>query len=115
MDALKFIKERQRMCDSYDDDCIGCLMCGKPCGLDKGLDAELLVSVVEKWSKEHPYKTRQSEYLKQWPRTRVENDGIIALCPSIVSPTYRNHHGFCKTQDVPCDKCRREFWMQEVK
>ena len=114
MDAVKFIKERQRMCDSYNDECMGCLMCGQYCGIDKGVDAERLVEVVELWSKEHPYKTRQSEYLKQWPRTRVKDDGIIALCPCIVSSGYRDQYGVCKTPDVPCDECRLEFWMQGV-
>ena len=111
MDALKFIKERQRMCDSYNDDCIGCLMCGQPCGIDKGVDAELLVSVVEKWSKENP-KTRQDLFLEQHPEANIEN-GVVDLCP-VISGVYEDSKGYCKNPDRSCGFCRREFWLKEV-
>lgn len=59
MDAVKFIEERQRMCKSYGEGCLGCPMDGGPCGGYRGVDAERLVGAVEAWSATHPRKTRQ--------------------------------------------------------
>ena len=28
---------------------------------------------------------------------------------------YRDKYGVCKTPDVPCDKCRCQFWMMQKK
>lgn len=61
MDAVEFLKEQKRMCDSYDS-CFKCKLSGK-CKIhemefDKMKDA---VSIVEEWSKEHqhPVKTNR--------------------------------------------------------
>ena len=54
MDALKFLEEKNRMCDEHPA-CVGC-----PLGeLAYCADAEPeeVVKVVEKWSKEHPFVT----------------------------------------------------------
>ena len=112
MDALKFIQERQRMCDSYNDDCMGCLMCGQYCGIDKGVDAERLVEVVELWSKENPRKTRQELFLEQHPEANIEN-GVLDLCP-IISGVYEDSNGYCIHPNRSCGFCRREFWWEEV-
>lgn len=116
MDALKFVRERNRMCKFFGegDGCMSCPFYREGNRCRAMFWSEEIIPIVEKWSEEHPYKTRQSEYLKQWPKTRVEDDGIITLCPLTVSSTHRNQYGFCKTPGVPCDQCRREFWMQEV-
>lgn len=69
---------------------------------------------VEKWSTEHPRKTKQDIFLEQWPETKIGSDGILSLCPAIVSSTHRNQYGGCKTLCAPCDDCCREFWTQEM-
>ena len=77
MDALKFVRERNRMCKSFGEGegCMSCPVYKKGNHCMAILWKEEIVPIVEKWSKEHPYKTRQSEYLKQWPKTRVEDNG----------------------------------------
>lgn len=72
MDAVKFIKERDRMCKSYYDAEKGYCSDGCPahdvqCSDLDGLstDAEELVTLVEKWSAAHPRKTRKSVFLEQ--------------------------------------------------
>ncbi len=62
MDAVEYVKQRERMCDYYID-CDDC-----PAGYYEGCSSldriSELVPIVEQWSKEHPVKTRQSEFLK---------------------------------------------------
>lgn len=109
MDAVKFIDELARMCNAYNQ-CRGCPItdwCGQ------GLRAQAkystdIISAVEKWAAAHPVKTRQSEFLKQWPNAAVNEDGVL-FCPKTVNTAH-----FCCCKDKGCGVCRREFWMQEV-
>nr|DAG02117.1 MAG TPA: hypothetical protein [Myoviridae sp. ct4uh47] len=102
MDALKFLKERKRMCISHEY-CEGCPLKAVDCSDE---ECEKIIAVVEQWSKEHPRKTRQSVLLEQWPDARVDSNGVLAICPADVSAEP------CLTR--PCGICCREFWMQEV-
>lgn len=72
------------------------------------------VRFVERWSKEHPRKTRQSVFLEQWPEAKIDNDGCLSVCPYNVSATHRDKYGRCVVRGKSCQDCRREFWMQEV-
>ena len=77
-------------------------------------DAEKLVQVVEEWAKEHPHKTRQDKFLEQYPEARVDKDGILRICPADITKILRDEYGGCKNPMENCNKCRREFWGQEV-
>lgn len=73
------------------------------------------VKFVEQWAAEHPVKTRQSEFLKQWPETKLMQDGIIKICPSAVSASYREKDGSCAIlRSGSCTECRKAFWLAEV-
>lgn len=118
MDAVKFIKERARMCDSLFG-CEGCPANSQENGLGEcfvGIKSkyapEQQIEIVDKWSKEHPRKTRQSVFLEQWTEAEIDEYGCLRLCPELVSADYRNRHGDCLNR--VCIDCRREFWMQEV-
>ena len=114
MDALEFLKERKRMCNSYKG-CGGCPLAGTHCVLSYATDDEdyeRIIATVEQWSKEHLRKTRQSVFLEQWPETEIDKYGCLRLCPELVSADYRNRHRDCPNR--LCIDCRREFWMQEV-
>ena len=117
MDAVKFIEERNRMCNSFSPDCEGCRV-------DKArpvisecfrwiLDnPKKAVQIVEEWSAAHPRKTRQSVFLEQWPDADKDRNGVCNICPKFVS---RGVSGVCDRGTFKrCDDCRREFWMQEV-
>lgn len=112
MDAMEFIRERNRMCKHFR----GCNQCpadGMICSTIWGIhDAEKLVHVVEEWAKEHPRKTRQSVFLEQWPNARRESGGGVYICPKLLDVDIgcTDDEKVCK----PCDECRREFWGQEV-
>lgn len=117
MDAVKFIRERNRMCRTYTPKrCEGCPAnnYGKECvaciSIDK-VDAERLVPIVEKWSKENPPETRQSLFIKQYPKVAIYK-GVIGIKPCQIEEGYTSK--YCNCDSNPCVQCRREFWMQEV-
>lgn len=116
MDAIKFIKESNRMCKSFSDNCAECPANSGFCKISHSYEcsAEEKLSIVEKWSNEHPAKTRQSEFLKQYPEARIRSNGALNICPAIISTTYRADDGGCLNSSKGCDDCCREFWMQEV-
>ena len=110
MDALEFIKERNRMCRSFGESCNGCPADKNICCSAFALQEEL-VAVVEKWSKENPRKTRQSIFLEQYPNAKCV-DGVSVLCPRWIDTCFS-----CLIDDnnnVDCATCRHEFWSQEV-
>ena len=113
MDAVEFLKERNRLCGSYRG-CVGCLFGAAECvvrDMTSEHTCKRIVTAVEQWSKEHPRKTRQSVFLEQWPDAKVFVDGVIDLCPQEL-----NSHYPCQSTDykMRCQTCRRKFWMQEV-
>lgn len=114
MDALEFLKERKRMCNSYKN-CIGCPLEKSYCSINYAMsdeDCKRIIATVEQWSKEHLRKTRQSMFLEQWPEAEIDKCGCLMLCPKRISADYRNSYGNCTNR--LCSDCRREFWMQEV-
>lgn len=121
MDAVEFIKERGRMCRAYGDKCAGCpaanVSADAPaCALDieSQVDSKKQVTIVEEWSAAHPRKTRQSVFLEQWPEAKIDESGLLDVCPYLVSATHRNKYGYCAAEGVRCSACRSEFWGQEV-
>lgn len=116
MDALEFLKERKRMC-SYYKECDGCELKGVKCSIGNFVTDEhysKIIATVERWSKEHPYKTRQSVFLKQYPEARLGDDGVLQVDPCSISASYRNARNNCATMRRECSNCRREFWSAEV-
>ena len=117
MDAVRFIEERNRMCENFNTVCIGCPafnVCesGLCCVVDKKstLDATAQIAIVEEWSRAHPRKTRQSVFLEQWPDAELDDDGVLYISPCSLSKKYEN----CDDSTKNCRDCCREFWMQEV-
>ena len=108
MDAVEYVKQRERMCDYY----VNCGDC--PAGNYEGCaslnEIPNLVPIVEKWAKAHPVKTRQSEFLKQWPDARVGDDGYpsVAPCQLYKDIEEKDENGIC-CKNCGCDKCRRDF------
>ena len=116
MDALEFIRERNRMCKSFGngEGCMSCLFYkeGKRCMAI--LWKEEMIPIVEKWSKENPRKTRQDVFLEQYPDTLIDSNGVLQFCPTSVSAAHRDSNGACKDPERLCRECRKEFWSQEV-
>lgn len=116
MDALEFLREHRRVCRLHKD-CHDCPLYREHCSLSTQTsdeDYQRVINVVEKWSKEHPRKTRQSVFLEQYPEAQTDIDDMLCVCPKIISAAHRDSSGVCKTPEKLCVDCRREFWMQEV-
>lgn len=68
-----------------------------------------MVQIVEQWAKDHPFKTRQSEFLKMFPNAVIdEDDGILGINPCAIDESIG-----C-TDGKGCDGCRRKYWKEEV-
>ena len=105
MDAVEFIKQVRRMGKQKGE-----AICFK---LEEK-DTEI-VDQVEQWAKEHPAKTRQSEFLKQCPDAEISDDGLpsIAPCQLDVRWIHGESQKDCENRGV-CNKCRRDFWLKEI-
>ena len=85
MDALKFFKEKERLCDSYTG-CETCPLNGYVC--DFGDNPEKSVAIVEQWSKEHPKMTNASKLLEVFGRIRLSD-----ITPDWLRQEYREPKG----------------------
>lgn len=91
MDAVKFLKERQRMFGmDENDNRNGCgdISCGDcafyKAGTNECLDlngeTEEIVEAIEKWSSEHPAKTYQQDFLEKYPNAKLYEGGYPMVC-----------------------------------
>ena len=113
MDAVEYVKQRKRMCDCYANcgDCpaVQYEECSSLNGIPK------LIPIIEQWAKEHPVKTRQSEFLKMWPDAEIGDDGLPSIAPCQLNVELLQ----CESQEDyekrgVCGKCRDDFWLKEI-
>ncbi len=118
MDAVEFIKTRARICRAYED-CENCpldFFCTEEyIEQDSGDFIDRVVKEVEQWAKEHPVKTRQSEFLKMWPEAEIGDDGYpsVTLCQLYKGMEEKDKNGVC-CKNCGCAECRRDFWLKEI-
>ena len=118
MDAVEFFKTVNRLCENQS--CRECPVCKEGVcmvmnmvRIDGGLveSIEETVSKVEQWAKDHPIKTRQSEFLKMFPNAQIVNIERT-FCVAHFDSTK-----VCK-ETTPsaeqCIACRYRFWNEEV-
>ena len=113
MDAKEFFSEAGRLCGSDDvmdmdeemkEDL--CTLLGLRADEDRfknGYDD--LVDYVEKWSKDHPLKTRQEALIQRFPRQCLDANGIAMICPADFDTRVRFDR--CSGD---CAECRKEYW-----
>ena len=119
MDAVEFLKEAKRYCRW----CKNTTQDGKKrlcevCYFEKLNDIfdlhpmayHKFVEMVEQWAKEHPVKTRQSEFLKIFPNANLDDYGIPLIAPCDVYDEERKSGCW----ENGCDKCRHNFWLKEI-
>lgn len=104
MDAVEFLKQYSRMV------AFGV----QPFKVPSNLPYEEIVSRVEQWAKEHPVKTRQSEFLKMFPEAEIFEDRYLNICPALISEEYRDNDYNCCKVELDCGKCKRDFWLKEI-
>lgn len=105
MDAIEFLKQYNRMVASGV----------QPFAVPSKLPYEEIVAHVKQWAKEHPVKTRQSEFLARYPEAEISDDGLpsVAPCQLVKEMKEINEDGVC-CKKCGCDKCRRDFWLKEI-
>ena len=113
MDAVEYVKQRERMCDYYGD----CDKCPAKTviGCANILKIPQMVSIVEQWAKEHPVKTRQNEFLKMYPDAEIGDDGYLSIAPCQLYKDMeeKDENGAC-CKNCGCAECRRDFWLKEI-
>lgn len=102
MDALTFLKEYSRMCNSYVSEwnCHGCPRATEAtCEItDLGPEGiKKLISDVEQWSKEHPLRTRLQDFLGKYPNAHMCKSRLPSACCMSL--------GYCKSCDDPENDC----------
>jgi hypothetical protein len=112
MDAVEYIKTRCRLCKSKDR-CSECPLRNKEDGRCVAYVSEYVekaVQIVEQWAKDHPIKTRQSEFLKKFPNAKLDSNGVLAIRPCDIDSK-------CCTDDdylSKCGTCAKDYWLTEV-
>lgn len=121
MDAVEFFEERDRMCKSFDGDCTGCdiykvTMSSLTCNTFIFTRPREMVAIVERWAKDHPRKTRQSEFLKLFPNAQI-SEGVLKIEPCELIDSKLNSeecHSYDEFGLSGCYECRKNYWLEEV-
>ena len=122
MDAVEYIKEAKRICKSRSvcrnvsgkcpllDENGHCTATADICAADVIEKTEKAVQIVEQWAKEHPVKTRQSEFLKIFPNAKLGINGVPAIRPCYIDSKYCVDYDYLRK----CGTCTRDYWLTEV-
>lgn len=82
VDAVVFLKTVNRMCSQFEN-CDQCPIYGLVCACaSKDGKENTVVERVEKWAKEHPVKTRLSDFLEKYPNAPLGIEGVPEACAS---------------------------------
>lgn len=100
MNAVEFLKERDRLTECCSIDCLECRLEADNCLC--GFDAERIVAIVEEWAKDCPKPTYLSKIQEVFPRI---NENQFCLKSFLLE-------GKLNCQDFKsCEDC----WNQEYK
>lgn len=118
MDAVKFIKQINRLCEAQED-CKDCPLIGHACDVNTATimscynieSVQKMVQIVEQWAKDHPVKTRQSEFLKQFP-SAFTSKSVLQIQPCLIDKDIKLKYHTCFFYS--CDDCKRKFWLTPI-
>ena len=105
MEALEFLKAAKRRYISNPDEHFSAIYFDLP-------DFELYIKELEKWAKENPIKTRQTEFIKMFPDVEISRYGTPAIAPCTLN---KRVHDDCTKNDIKCSECYKKFWSKEAK
>ena len=123
MDAVEFLRAKHRFCEyqrkknhsqnkGWCQDCpIFAVVEKHQCyTCDRFVDEKPVEAVqfVEEWAKEHPVKTRLSEFLKLCPNVSIQAGSCPSLCIKIFDSTVS-----CK-DSKSCLDCKKKFWLTPI-
>lgn len=92
MKTENYFAEKKRMAKRAENGlcklgCSNCPLCsgnnnkGLSCTGFEMLYPQQAISIVQRWSNEHPQRTYLTELLKNFPNTPLEDDGTPNFCP----------------------------------
>lgn len=110
--TVNFLREFKRMCDGHEQ----CLQCalrdpvrieGLSCNQYCKIHPDKAVEIIQKWSDEHPVKTRLDDLLEKYPGVVVESNGRPMFYPAALG--YCGNCDLCKYSDGDmCERCWNE-------
>lgn len=82
--------------------------------LENGDDYDKVNSIISEWCKLHPTKTRQSEFLKLYPKASMDKmepykGRLLSICPKKLDTSLS-----CCTNNTSCLSCRKEYWLTPI-
>lgn len=112
MDAIKFMQEYQRMCNSCER-CADCplytdMQCAEMPSRYTNDFSSKLIKAVEDWSAVHPQTTRAALFKKTHPFAVSDSTGSLLICPVVVDKNV-----ICPLNGE-CTQCRKNYWLKEV-
>ena len=116
--TLDFFHERNRMCNSYVECLDGCPLEGKFCYSTKHLTQEHIqehIDIVQKWSDEHPEKTREEVFLEIFPKLKALKDKVVNFDSNCL-PCFYELIGKCEGDycgEKTCSECWQESYNGE--
>lgn len=115
MDAIKFIKEYKRMCNSYTinvannvDCCMDCPLYGQPCDLASlTISPQDIVIKIEQWSQTHPQKTMMQDFFEKFPNAPKTMLGFPFPCAKDLGYSKLDScsFGLKNTSGAMCTEC----------
>lgn len=114
MTALEYFKGKNRMTKKCSIRCTDCPLCseknttGLLCSVLQRVYPEIAVSIVEKWSKEHPRKTILQDLLEKYPKALIKDGAFPAACPfqlGYETESEKDINAYCES--TARDSCRR--------
>ena len=119
MDALEYEKARVRMCNTSIREVGGCAACQLYDGLKRKCRVmesircpadedycKRTVSIVEQWTKDHPIRTRKTEFLKLFP-----NADLSGIMPCDLDKSLKT---ICCHENYGCTDCKQKYWNEEI-
>lgn len=100
-----------RMCKANFHKCEKCPMGHCKCFVSamSNEDIDKANEIILKWCEEHPIKTRQSEFMKMFPKAVTNENGRISICPKNIDKTHE-----CELKPNECANCMNKYWLAEV-
>ena len=87
------------------------------CNILQKLKPEIWCDIVERWATENPILTRQIKFLREYPETKLDYNGIISICPRLMgyTPSHcQDDLDRINFRPRDCKGCRERYWSESL-
>ena len=118
MDAVRYLKERMRMCHSFGNtSCGGCPIYAErgilTCTQFQNIFPKQIVEIVKKWSAEQPKKTLLQDFLEKYPKAELIHNKFPEICPYSLGYA-ENSQCVLDTEERFCSEECEECWNRPL-